>query len=654
MGLTEKVLRKRHIRECGEGGVGVSSWNDLSDKPFWENQILIEKPSDVSNCTFINSQPLEALGGMPFTFIKVSDNYFATSEETYGALLKVDNDGHTLEFTIAENHITDLGNGFGVLVMENGFYPLMMSVSSVGTSILPTTDIFDEDMIFNVAETGLYFLYIEGLGEVSSYTKDELKKIDKIFLPDNIQADWSQNDETALDYIKNKPFGDILVEKEYIFKVGNVTKLNGTNAYWLSCDNFNNDSLVAGQEYSIYYTANSLTSASIVWQEYAPTNGEKFIAEVDGNGIVYLGSSSVNGSYPFYFSSETCAVNYMWVNQFTYAQGVKLVGLSAEVTKLDEKYLPNQVQSDWSQSNPTQPDYIKNRPFSDHPYKLNGLPSKSDINIEPDSSVGYYYVSDLVPPDNMDYIFVGLGLDGNEYEVTTVNNYPAKNYEVYYIEESNYPYVIVTYQDNVQDTDILGRAITFPKMGVYFYYSPGGGNTVTSFMGGGITKIDKKFLPTTITVGDMDGDYAPANIFFKGRGYSFAKNDVKYEDGIIKLAHTPLITTEYYETYIESDKSIPNLNETVSITTTDQDIIKAIYDCYSSHHFLRAKVGFGGGETTYSIDFLIGQMWYSNPSKNTDGHITGMTCAIDGGVYTFQASFNNNRTSATINIKRVI
>lgn len=169
-----------------------------------------------------------------------------------------------------------------------------------------------------------------------------------------------------------------------------------------------------------------------------------------------------------------------------------------------------------------------------------------------------------------------------------------------------------------------------------------------------IKKIDNEFLPTEITVGDMDGDYTPEKLFFKGRGYSFGKNDVKYENGMIKLAHTPLITTEYYETYIETTKSVPSLNQTVSITTTDKDIIKAIYDCYSGHHFLRAKVGFSGGETSYSIDFLIGQMWYSNPSKNTDGHITGMTCAIDGGVYTFQASFNNNRTSVTINIKRVI
>jgi hypothetical protein len=143
--------------------------------------------------------------------------------------------------------------------------------------------------------------------------------------------------------IQNKPFGDVLVEKEYIFKTGNVTTLNGTHAYWISCDDFSDNSLVAGQPYSIYYTTQSLDDNSVAWKEYAPLNGEKFIAETDENGVVYLGSPSVNGSYPFYFSSETCAVNYMWVNQFTYAKGFKLVGAFIETAKLDEKYLPDTV-----------------------------------------------------------------------------------------------------------------------------------------------------------------------------------------------------------------------------------------------------------------------------------------------------------------------
>lgn len=176
------------------------------------------------------------------------------------------------------------------------------------------------------------------------------------------QSDWNQNDTTANDYIKNKPFGDILVEREYIFETENVTTLNGTHAYTLSCDAFDGNGLVAGQKYDIYYTQ-SLKGDSTVWIQYTPTNNNGFIAETDENGTVYLGSPSVNGSYPFYFSSEVCAVNYMWVNQFTYAKGVKLVGVFVEEKKLDEKYLP-QVQADWDETDETSPAFIMNKPES--------------------------------------------------------------------------------------------------------------------------------------------------------------------------------------------------------------------------------------------------------------------------------------------------
>lgn len=442
-------------------------------------------------------------------------------------------------------------------------------------------------------------------------------------------ADWKD--------IQNKPFGDTLVEKEYIFERGNVTTLNGTNAYWLSCDDFNNDSLVAGQGYSIYYTTQSPKGNSVVWKEYTPTTGEKFIAEIDENGVVYLGSSSVSGGYPFYFSSEFCAVNYMWVNQFTYAQGFKLVGLSAETKKLDEKYLPDNVQADWSQNNTTAKDYIKNRTHY-RELKYGTMIEETTVYCSPDVEPYIDNVPPLIAGQKYDVVW-----DGVKYKLTAFELYGGVALGNQSIIDDN---------EGTDEPFFLGTVEG--NMLMYFANSEGEHTLSLSGYHEYIKKIDNEFLPTAITVGDMDGDYTPDKLFFKGRGYSFGKNDIKYEDGLLKLAHIPLITTEYGETYIETTDSIPNLNETVSITTTNEDIIKAIYDCYSGHHFLRAKVSFGGGETTYTIDFLIGQMWYSNPSTNTDSHITGMTCAIDGGIYTFQASFNNNRTSVTVEVKRVI
>lgn len=168
-----------------------------------------------------------------------------------------------------------------------------------------------------------------------------------------------------------------------------------------------------------------------------------------------------------------------------------------------------------------------------------------------------------------------------------------------------------------------------------------------------IKKIDSVFLPTIVKVRDSNSDYAPHEIFIKGNGHSFGYDDITYKDGYLKLAHMPLITTEYGEIFIETNANLPNLGESISSIITNKNIIDAIYSCYYGNHCLRARVGFTG-TNTYIITFIIGCMWSSNPENNTDKHITGITCAIDGGIYTFQASFNNDKTSVTINIKRVV
>jgi hypothetical protein len=165
-------------------------------------------------------------------------------------------------------------------------------------------------------------------------TTTVVHQIDQKFVPN---ADWNVNDENANGYIKNRPFGDIFTEKEYIFERGDVTTASGTHAYELSCAGFDGNKLAVGEGYSVYYTT-SFTSNPIVWAKLSPADGEKFIAKVDENGVIYIGDPAVNSDI-FYISSQTCAVNYMWVNQFTYAKGVKLVGPFVEIKQIAPKYI---------------------------------------------------------------------------------------------------------------------------------------------------------------------------------------------------------------------------------------------------------------------------------------------------------------------------
>lgn len=169
-------------------GATDGTWESMPDKPFGINGAFFKLPNDVSSSTVISSQPLEALGGVSFSYIRVGDA-LASYEETIGAVIAVYNDGSTLEFVVDESYITDVGNGFCLLNMTNGFYPLCLNITNAGTATIPSASMINVDLVLNANETGFYFLYLEGLGEVISYTKGELKKIDKIFLPNDITPD---------------------------------------------------------------------------------------------------------------------------------------------------------------------------------------------------------------------------------------------------------------------------------------------------------------------------------------------------------------------------------------------------------------------------------------------------------------------------------
>lgn len=63
---------------------------------------------------------------------------------------------------------------------------------------------------FLILDDGFYASATVGTHTVAIYKSESVThKIDPKFLPDDIgvQSDWNQNDETAKDYIKNKPFG---------------------------------------------------------------------------------------------------------------------------------------------------------------------------------------------------------------------------------------------------------------------------------------------------------------------------------------------------------------------------------------------------------------------------------------------------------------
>lgn len=173
-------------------GTTDGTWENMPDKPFGEGgSTLIEMPSDISGRTTISSQSISGLGGVAFTFVKVADKLNSASDIVGSPVSAVAN-GATIDFTVDESHIKAGDNGFVILYVDELNYivlPACLNVNVAGTVTVPTVENLGEDLTFEEAEEGLYFLYMEGIGQTNSIAVTEIKKIDKKYLPDDINVE---------------------------------------------------------------------------------------------------------------------------------------------------------------------------------------------------------------------------------------------------------------------------------------------------------------------------------------------------------------------------------------------------------------------------------------------------------------------------------
>jgi hypothetical protein len=190
--------------DIGSGGGGLTEvyWEDIKDKPFYEDSVRIELPADTSSSTVISSQPVAGIGNLSFVFAKVAEAY-SSPEETYGAAIhmSVPAVGAEVDFVVGAEHIVDLGNGFGILCTGNGVFLAAMNIPSAGTAIFPTTNYYGEDLVFEVSEPGLYFTAVEGMKKTTSYENDVSKTLDIKFLPKNMALGYETSSKAFEDII---------------------------------------------------------------------------------------------------------------------------------------------------------------------------------------------------------------------------------------------------------------------------------------------------------------------------------------------------------------------------------------------------------------------------------------------------------------------
>lgn len=165
-----------------------------------------------------------------------------------------------------------------------------------------------------------------------------------------VQPDWNQSDETAADFIKNRPFGDVTIHSDTFTWDGNTEgllsiDLGGVSLYKISdievnaVDAANGGSVVVGDVISRTLVCNSLMTglASLL----DDVNYDAFFVLVTQDGVgVDLGGLSFPESGIYVNSALGVGISLrLTINGYTgfVTNGIKTI---------DEKYLPASIPSE--------------------------------------------------------------------------------------------------------------------------------------------------------------------------------------------------------------------------------------------------------------------------------------------------------------------
>lgn len=178
----------------------------------------------------------------------------------------------------------------------------------------------------------------------------------------NVQADWSQTNTGADDYIKNKPT-DATTTTAGLMSAADKTKLNGiaagaevnVQADWNEADSSADDYIKNKPS-----TATSSTNGLMSSADKAKLDGIASGAEVN----VQADWAQTDNTKDDYIKNKPVAATTSTTGLMSAADKTKLDGIAsgAEVN----------VQADWNQTNSTADDYIQNKPTSDTTLSIAG------------------------------------------------------------------------------------------------------------------------------------------------------------------------------------------------------------------------------------------------------------------------------------------
>ena len=173
-------------------------------------------------------------------------------------------------------------------------------------------------------------LTVHGAAADAKVVGDKLAEVSKAIKKLDVQPDWNQNDSTAKDYVKNRPFWmDDPVEKTVIPEMTDVWEKNQTILEPIE--------IIPGAVYKIYWdgtlyecTAYLIDSFGYVIGNGTLINGSEFSG---GNGEPFL-LVTLEGKFTFVIAEQD--------GEHT----IKIDAVIAEVHKIDRSFLPSATDAE--------------------------------------------------------------------------------------------------------------------------------------------------------------------------------------------------------------------------------------------------------------------------------------------------------------------
>lgn len=168
----------------------------------------------------------------------------------------------------------------------------------------------------------------------------------------SVQPDWNQDDQSADDYIKNRPFYDSKMSARLL---NGMFKFTSDNNLYIAKPTFEYDFII-GETYTVKFDGRRYKCNTIKINDYWYALGNL--------SLINMGE---NTNEPFVIEKQSSGYSIK-TNISKSNISVEVTGNVMIATKIPERYLPDNigsgssVQPDWNQTDATANDYIKNKP----------------------------------------------------------------------------------------------------------------------------------------------------------------------------------------------------------------------------------------------------------------------------------------------------